>query len=89
MLAYEYGKIFRDAIAISNYGKKVLKNIWDLQNMTLVEPTLEYIIPSGNLSFKRRCKINTIWKKYETTENGRISLFSTMERLKLVYATLT
>jgi hypothetical protein len=62
--------------------------MWDLQNFELFEPSFEYFIPHNNLSYKRRCKINTIWKKYEVTESGRISLFSSMERLKLTYASI-
>jgi hypothetical protein len=38
------------------------------------------------MNFKRRTKIGNIWKKYEVTENGRISVFSMIERLKLVDA---
>ena len=78
----------RDAITVVNTSRKgILKSMWDIKNIELMEPTIEYIVPS-TLTFKRRTKINTIWKKYEVTENGRISIFSTMERLKLVYAAI-
>jgi hypothetical protein len=85
ILAYEYGNVLKDAIVVGNYGRKrCLKNIWEHLEMELFESTSHYFVAPKSISFKRRRKVNTIWKKYEITENGRISIFSTMERLKLV-----
>lgn len=79
----------RDAIKIANYNRPgCLKTMWDLKDLEILEPTFEYFVPPNNLSYKRKCKINTIWKKYEVTESKRISLFSNMERLKIVYSAI-
>ena len=58
--------------------------MWDTSSIDFFEPNYEYFIPNNTLSFKKRRKINTLWKKYQVTENGRISLFSSLERIKLV-----
>ncbi len=74
-----------------NYNKsntKILKTIWDYIGINPMNPYAEYFRIPENISFKKRCKCNQVWQNYIVTENGRISVFSKMERMKLMNATL-
>jgi hypothetical protein len=53
-----------------------------------MEAFVDFACNSTGLSFNKVTKLNCLWKKYHITENNRISVFSVMERLKLVYSTI-
>lgn len=90
ILGYEYGVIMREALKVANeYGRNRMKSLWDYNGEKMFEPSAEYFVPTKRVqTFKSRCKVNIIWKKYEVSESGRISIFSLMERIKLVYASV-
>lgn len=62
----------------------IMKCLWDYEQFHIIQPSFEYLSPTSTMSFKKKCKILTIWRKYQISESGRVSNFSIMERLKLV-----
>ena len=53
-----------------------------------LEAYVDYQQTPKSISFKKKSKLNALWKNYQLTENGKVSLFSAMERLKLVNSTM-
>ena len=51
----------------------MLSNIWDYIAIEPVDPFIEYYRTPSNISFKKKYKCNSIWKKYLITEKGTIS----------------
>ena len=62
--------------------------MWNYLKIDPIEPYVDYFATPGNVGFQKKAKLNAIWKKYVVTENGRISIFANMERIKLVYSTI-
>ncbi|CAD8208434.1 unnamed protein product [Paramecium octaurelia] len=86
LLAQAYGTAMRDGMQIINNAKgNLLKCIWDFSFGELYNIAIssEYTVSGRRFSYKKKSRINTIWKKYQVSESGRISVFSIMERIKL------
>lgn len=62
--------------------------MWDREGMNPIDPYFEYFITPEKIGTKKSYNCKVIWKHYINTENGRCSLFSNMERLKLVNSTI-
>lgn len=45
---------------------------------------VNYFRTPTNVSFKKKTKINQIWKNYVVSQTGRVSQISNMERVKLI-----
>jgi hypothetical protein len=41
-----------------------------------------------NISFQKKQKCISVWKKYKVAENSKLSLFNSMERIKLITSTI-
>ncbi|CAD8106362.1 unnamed protein product [Paramecium primaurelia] len=83
MLAMNYLELLQEGLEVTNYQNRQLFTIWDIIGIQPFEPFIPYNITPKNVAFSSQIKLNSIWKKYRVTETGRISLFSTMERMKL------
>ena len=84
IMALSYLTLFKEAIQMINYSKKLLFNIWDMLEIEYFQPKSGFFLNPTNISFKNKSKINAIWKKYQTTETGNVSIFHNLERIKLV-----
>lgn len=56
--------------------------------MDIIDPHVEFYKTPIEISSSKQKKCQVVWKNYVVSENGRTSLFSQMERIKLVYSTL-
>ena len=90
LLAQGYEKLFLRALEIVNsqFKKKMLLTIWDHSGMTYQEAFFDYIQTPNRMSFRVKNKIDAIWKRYQVTEKGTLSLFTRVERLKLAFSTI-
>lgn len=60
-----------------------------IQGLEPFEFHMKYFDCEKNISFKKQIKCQALWKNYQVTESGKISLFSSMERLKLAFSTVS
>ena len=90
IMADQYKEIFLKALEVINYSNKKghLMNLWNFLNLKPIEPAVEYVNIPENISFKKRWMMSMLWKKFQVTETGYTSIFSCMERLKLVTSTI-
>lgn len=74
-----------DIYAIKGKKPRPLQTFWAYLGLDPIEPYVDYFKTPKNISFNKFSKLEAIWKNYQITENGRVSLFSCMERVKLVH----
>lgn len=94
ILALEYKRLFEKALQIINYRRQgshrnYLRTLWNFMGLNPVQPFAEYSITPKNISYAKQFKYESLWQKYIVTESGEGSLFSSMERLKLVNSTIS
>jgi NAD+--asparagine ADP-ribosyltransferase len=67
---------------------KKLKNLWDQVKLEPFETYCEFFRMPENISFQKKQKCISVWKKYKVGENSKLSLFNSMERIKLITSTI-
>ncbi|CAD8175924.1 unnamed protein product [Paramecium octaurelia] len=84
-LAYNYMQAFIESLEVANDSKKYLKNLWDQVDLTPQEPYINFRRPTKKMAPTLQAQQQMIWCKYQKDEDGNISVFSSIDRLKLVY----
>jgi hypothetical protein len=71
-------------MGIVNIKKRVLNTIWDEIGIDPFEQYVTYTMTRARQAFSQRNRLNAVWAKYQICETGKTSIFSTMERIKLI-----
>ncbi|CAD8135354.1 unnamed protein product [Paramecium octaurelia] len=76
---------FQEALRVANGEQIKLYNLWERSEMPPFDMYHPYQMPNKQNTKTQQAKQELSWTKYVKNENNEISLFSSQERLKLVY----
>ncbi|CAD8046948.1 unnamed protein product [Paramecium primaurelia] len=76
---------FQEALRVANGEQIKLYNLWERSEMPPFDMYHPYQMPNKENTKTQQAKQELSWRKYVKNENNEISLFSSQERLKLVY----
>ncbi|CAD8047095.1 unnamed protein product [Paramecium sonneborni] len=76
---------FQEALQVANGEQTKLFNLWQRSEIPPFDMYHPYQMPNKENTKTHQAKQELCWRKYVKNENNQISLFSSQERLKLVY----
>ncbi|CAK92405.1 unnamed protein product (macronuclear) [Paramecium tetraurelia] len=76
---------FQEALRVANGEQIKLYNLWERSEIPPFDMYHPYQMPNKENTKTQQAKQELSWRKYVKNENNQISLFSSQERLKLVY----